>query len=161
MALMPTLRRVLANLQEGRPADAVRTDEPVAADPAFRQRMQAQATTDAHPVQQRLELHVAGQIAIVPAGVGRRWRQQLVGRDVDQHDFIGIVQHRVGHGGARRQQARLIALASPRLTYTGCLASLPATAWAGALANWLPPLLTRVSQPDRSSRFPSGWMRAT
>lgn len=47
MALFPTLRRVLANLQEGRPAEAVRTDEPVAANAAFRQRMQAQGTTDA------------------------------------------------------------------------------------------------------------------
>ena len=47
MALMPTLRRVLTNLQEGLPAEAVRTDEPVAANAAFRQRMQAQAATDA------------------------------------------------------------------------------------------------------------------
>ncbi len=47
MALMPTLRRVLANLQEGRPAEAVRADEPVPASAAFRQRMQAQAATDA------------------------------------------------------------------------------------------------------------------
>jgi hypothetical protein len=47
MAVLPTLRRVLANLQEGRPADAVRTDELMAADPAFRRRMQAQAATDA------------------------------------------------------------------------------------------------------------------
>lgn len=47
MALMPTLRRVLANLQEGLPAEAVRTDEPVPASAAFRQRMQAQAATDA------------------------------------------------------------------------------------------------------------------
>lgn len=47
MALFPTLRRVLANLQEGRPAEAVRTDEPVAADAAYRRRMQAQADTDA------------------------------------------------------------------------------------------------------------------
>jgi hypothetical protein len=47
MALFPTLRRVLANLQEGRAAEAVRTGEPVAADAAFRHRMQAQAATDA------------------------------------------------------------------------------------------------------------------
>ena len=47
MALVPTLRRVLANLQDGLPADAVRTDEPVPASAAFRQRMQAQAATDA------------------------------------------------------------------------------------------------------------------
>lgn len=46
MALMPTLRRVLANLQEGLPTEAVRTDEPVPASAAFRQRMQAQAATD-------------------------------------------------------------------------------------------------------------------
>jgi hypothetical protein len=47
MAMFPTLRRVLVNLQEGRPAEAVRTDEPVATDAAFRQRMQAQAATEA------------------------------------------------------------------------------------------------------------------
>lgn len=46
MAFFQTLRRVLANLQEGRPAEAVRTDEPVVADAAFRQRLHVQATTD-------------------------------------------------------------------------------------------------------------------
>ena len=47
MALMPTLHRVLANLREGLLAEAVRTDELVPASAAFRQRMQAQAATDA------------------------------------------------------------------------------------------------------------------
>lgn len=47
MALIPTLHRVLANLREGRPADAVRTDEAVPVHAAYRQRMQAQASSDA------------------------------------------------------------------------------------------------------------------
>lgn len=47
MAMGATLRRVLANLREGRAAEAVRTGEPVPAGAAYRQRMQAQAATDA------------------------------------------------------------------------------------------------------------------
>ncbi|GCL61180.1 hypothetical protein [Pseudaquabacterium pictum] len=47
MAFVPTLRRVLANLREGLPAEAVRTGEPVPASAAYRQRVQAQAATDA------------------------------------------------------------------------------------------------------------------
>ena len=47
MAGIATLRRMLAKLREGRPASAGRTDEPVLAGAAFRQRMQAQADTDA------------------------------------------------------------------------------------------------------------------
>ena len=47
MAWVATLRRVLANLRDGQPADAVRTDEPQTASAAFRQRLQAQAATDA------------------------------------------------------------------------------------------------------------------
>ena len=47
MGVGATLRRVLANLREGRPAEAVRTGEPLPASAAYRQRMQAQAATDA------------------------------------------------------------------------------------------------------------------
>lgn len=47
MALLLTLHRVLANLREGLPAEAVRTDELVPVSAAFRQRMRNQADTDA------------------------------------------------------------------------------------------------------------------
>jgi len=47
MARFATLRRVLANLRDGLPAEAVRTDAPVPASAAYHQRLQAQAATDA------------------------------------------------------------------------------------------------------------------
>jgi hypothetical protein len=131
MALWQPLHRVLANLREGRPAEAVRTDEPVRASDAFRQRMQATAATDtfvecllpALPPRLRPVLQAAirvhdGRAVTTLAGV--------IDRVVQYRDNLLRVQDRACLPFTPAQQAELDGLSE-------LLQQLPALAEPGAV----------------------------